>query len=246
MSTGEHDELLKYEGNTRIEDVLAQYDSFIVALVREHVCQDPTLVRAAVRDLEIDELAQLVRIKLWHALEEKEITYPKAYIRRIVHSEVVDMARRQKKPLQELPEDEEGEIYYGKILVTQSEGMTDPAEVVEEQEQAKDRMSEVADAVMKLPQRQRHAMICTLRDRIDDTLLLINAFKSHKCNVHEWQWPQKRKEKVLLQASLSYARHTLMRSISNSTALQDRYLPSRKRGRRKQFAIVGRGCQSCD
>ncbi|MBO0796656.1 MAG: sigma-70 family RNA polymerase sigma factor [Ktedonobacteraceae bacterium] len=244
MSTGEPDELLKYEGNTRIEDVLAQYDSFIVALVREQACQDPTLIRAAVRDLEIDDLAQLVRIKLWHALEEKEILYPKAYIRRIVHSEVVDMARRQKKPLQELPEDEEGEIYHGKILVTQSEGMIDPAEVVEEKEQARERMSEVAGIVLNLPKRQQHAMICTLRERIDDTLLLINAFKSHQCDVRQWQWPQMRKEKVLLQASLSYARHTLMQSISSGSALKDRYLPLRKRNKRKQLATAGRGSQS--
>src|SRR4051812_44128279 len=128
MSIGERDELLRYEENMHIEEVLMQYDGFIVAVVREHIGMDPTLIRAAVRDLEIDELIQMVRIKLWHALERKEITYPKAYIRRIVYSEIVDMTRRQKRPVQPLPEDEEGEIYCGKLLVSPGEGMADPAE----------------------------------------------------------------------------------------------------------------------
>src|SRR5713226_23335 len=134
MSTGEPDDLLRYEGKERIEKTLEQYDPFIVAQVRERVCQDPTLTRAAVRDLEIDDLTQLVRIKFWHALQEKEIIYPKAYIRRIVNSEIVDMMRRQKQLPSPLPEDEEGEIYSGKILVSPSDEMADPAVVVEQQE----------------------------------------------------------------------------------------------------------------
>src|SRR5690348_6594 len=98
--------------------------------------------------------------------------YPKAYIRRIVYSEIVDMTRRQKRPVQPLPEDEEGEIYSGKLLVSPSEGMADPAEVVEQREEVRGRMQEVVGVVLQLPTRQQHAMICTLQDRVDDPRLL--------------------------------------------------------------------------
>jgi len=240
MSTGGSDERSEH-----INETLEQYDAFIVAQVRERVCQDPALMRAVMRDLEIDDLAQLVRIKFWHALQEKEITYPKAYIRRIVNSEIVDMMRRLKLPLVALPEDEEGEIYCGKVLVSPSEGMADPAEVVEQQEAETCRMREVAEAVVKLPERQQHAMICTLGERVDNLLLLADSFEQCGCDMRRWEWPQMKREKVLLQASLSYARHGLMGFISDGQALQAQYLPSRGRGRRKRLAaaVIGKGCQ---
>jgi DNA-directed RNA polymerase specialized sigma24 family protein len=245
MSIGERDELLRYEENIRIEEILMQYDGFIIAVVREHIGLDPTLIRAAVRDLEIDELVQLVRIKLWHALERKEILYPKAYIRRIVYSEIVDMTRRQKRPVQPLPEDEEGEIYSGKLLVSPGEGMADPAEVVEQWEEVRGRMKEVVGVVLQLPARQRHAMICTLRDRVDDPQLLVDAFKQNKCEMQQWQWPQMRKEKILLQASLSYARHTVLCAVFSEQAHQMQYLLTQRRKRRKQMvATATEGCQN--
>jgi len=184
---------------------------------------------------------QLVRVKLWHALEKKEITYPKAYIRRIVYSEIVDMTRRQKWPVQPLPEDEEGEIYSGKLLVMLGEGMADPAEVIEQQEAVRGRMEEVVGIVLQLPARQRHAMICTLQDRVDDPRLLRDALQQNKCEMQ--QWPQMRKEKVLLQASLSYARRTLLRTIFREHISQMQYLLAQKRQRRKYtVATATRGC----
>ncbi len=240
MSTGRAD-----EQPASIEEILEQNDPFIVAHVRERVCQDPALMRAVTRDTEIDDLAQQVRIKFWHALEEKEITYPKAYIRRIVNSEIVDMMRRLKLPPVALPEDEEGEIYAGKVLVTPSEEMADPAEVVEQQEAVTCRMREVAGAVVKLPVRQQHAMICTLRDRVDNLLLLMDAFERQGYDLKRWEWPEMKREKVLLQASLSYARRSVTASIVDGQELQAQYLPSLRRGRRKLVskAVVGRGCQ---
>jgi RNA polymerase sigma factor (sigma-70 family) len=214
----------------RIEKTQEQYDAFIVAQVRERVRQNPTLMHAEVRDLEIDDLVQRVRIKFWLALQEKEIIYPKAYIRRIVHSEIVDRIRRQ-KPVLHLLEDQEGEIYCGEVLVSLGEEMTDPAYVVEQQEEVTSRMEEVVGAILKLPLYQRHVMICTLRDRVDDALLLADAFRQHGCDLRQWQWPQMRREKVLLQASLSSARHSIARSIKDGPALQNTFLP-RIRGTR--------------
>lgn len=218
------------------EKLLEQYDAFIIALVRERVCQDSALMRAAKRDQDVDDLAQRVRIKFWHALQEKEITYPKAFIRRIVHSEIVDMMRKQ-KPILALPEDEDGEIYCGEVLASSNEGMADPAEVVEQREMVTCRMREVASAVMKLPERQQHAMICTLRDRVDDLLLLMDAFGQHGYDLGQWQWPRMKREKVLLQASLSYARHNIAMTLTDGTTLQDTFLPRMKGVQTSQLIV---------
>jgi len=64
---------------------------------------------------------------------EKHIEYPKAYIRKIVNNEFNDILRRR-KPLLPLPTDEDGEIYMGNVILTESEGMSDPAHEFEQEE----------------------------------------------------------------------------------------------------------------
>lgn len=201
-----------HEGS--IDETLLEYDGYIVALARRCISQSAGSVNAAMLDLDADELAQMVRIKLWHVLEEREVVYLKPYIRRIINSEFIDMLRRR-KPTQPLPEDADGEISMGKIIAAASEGIADPAEVIEEQEEAEDRMEEIVDAVLELPRRQQHVMICTLRDRVDDPVPLIHALQSRQQDIHTWQWPQKKQDKQLLMASLSYARRNLAASLAS-------------------------------
>ncbi len=165
-------------------------------------------------DLDADELAQMVRIKLWHVLKDREVVYLKPYIRRIINSEFIDMLRRR-KPTQPLPEDIDGEISMGKVIAAASEGIADPAEVIEEQEEAECRMEEIVDAVLELPRRQQHVMICTMQDRVDDPVPLIHALQSRQQDIRAWQWPQKKQDKQLLMASLSYARRNLAASLAS-------------------------------
>ena len=235
MSTGKQCETSAPKGKLALEEILERYDPYISALVKERVSQNPKIARPAVLDLEIDELIQLVRIKFWHAQEEKEIIYPKAYIKRIVNSEFIDMVRRL-RPLQPLPEDQEGEIYRGKVLVTPGEEMFDPADVMEQREQVTGRIEEIVAAVLKLSQRQRHVMICSLRDHADDLARLTNAFKKRQTDIGLWQWPREKEKKQLLLASLSYARHNMTRSMSDGSTLHNRYLSPGKRN-----AYVARG-----
>src|SRR5258708_29267727 len=99
MRTTGQNTVSDHKGKAGVEETLAHYDSYIMALVRERIVQNPNIANGAVLDLEIDELAQQVRIKFWRALEEKEILYPKAYVKCVVNSEFIDMTRRR-KPVQ--------------------------------------------------------------------------------------------------------------------------------------------------
>ncbi len=200
-----------------IEEVLEQNEQFIISQARELMRRNSYIAHADVLDLEIDELVQCVRIKFWQALEEKrQIEYSRAYIKRIVYSEFIDMLRR-KKPQRSLPlpVDEEGELYQGNMLITSSEGMADPAEVVEQQVEAEICMSEVVDAVIRLPERQQRVMVCSLRDRVDNLTQFEDAFEKRHKNVDMLQWPVEKSEKLLLQASLSSARLNVLKCVKD-------------------------------
>ncbi len=195
------------EKETNIEVILSQYDSYLIRQVYDCMRLHPDIIRPEVLDLETDELVQRVRIKFWHALEDKHIEYPKTYIKRIVNSEFIDLVRRIKPHyMLELPVDEEGELYQGHMLITPSSGMADPSIEYEEQVAANERLQEIVDAVLTLPARQQHALICDMRERVDDLAALTKAFKERKADIEKWQWPQQKNEKLLLRASLAYAR----------------------------------------
>jgi DNA-directed RNA polymerase specialized sigma24 family protein len=190
-----------------IEAILVEYDQYLTRQVRDCIRSHSDVIRLEVLDLETDELVQRVRIKFWHALEDKHIDFPKTYIKRIVNSEFIDMVRRIKPNYTlDLPMDEEGEIYQGHMLITPSSGMADPSVEYEERVEAGERMQEIVDAVLTLPARQQQAIICDMRDRVDDLDALTKAFKKRKTAIEMWQWPQQKKEKTLLRASLNYAR----------------------------------------
>lgn len=202
---------------TEIEAVLAEYDPYLIRQVHDCMHLHADVIRAEVLDLETDELVQRVRIKFWHALEDKHIDFPKTYIKRIVNSEFIDMVRRLKPNYTlDLPVDDEGEIYQGHMLITPSTGMADPSIEYEERVEASERMQEIVDAVLTLPARQRQAMICDMRDRVDDLDALTNAFKKRKAVIEAWQWPQQKKEKTLLRASLNYARVKVNLQMNNA------------------------------
>jgi hypothetical protein len=71
------------ENQANIEAKLEEYDAYIVKQVQDRMHQHPHVVQMDVFDLETDELIQRVRIKFWHALQDKHIDYPKTYIKRM-------------------------------------------------------------------------------------------------------------------------------------------------------------------
>ncbi len=179
------------EKNTNIEAVLSQYDPYLIKQVHDRMHSHSDVIRPELLALETDELVQRARIKFWHALQDKHIEYPKTYLKHIVNSEFIDLVRRIKPHYTlDLPVDEEGELYQGHMLITPSLGMADPAIEYEEKVKVSERMQEVVDAVLALPARQQHALICDMRDRVDDLEALTNAFKNRKTTIEKWQWPQ--------------------------------------------------------
>lgn len=159
-----------------------------------------------------DELAQRVRIKLWLALEKRNITNHKAYIRSIVHSEVVDMIR-SKKSMLSLPLDEDGELLHYRFLASSSEEFLDPACVVEEAETMSELLARTAVAVHALPPCQQRAILCTLEDQVDDLALLTTVFREKQLEIGGLPWPVEKTESQRLRASLWVSRKKLRETL---------------------------------
>lgn len=189
-----------------VDAVLEQHDEYIVALARKNTPH--SVAPSEVLDLEIDELAQNSRIKLWLALQKRQITHPKSYIRCIVQTESVNMLRQHKLILP-LPVDEDGELDQGDLLILAGEGMQDPLDELEREEMIADYITKAVDDVLKLPARQQLAMICSLKERIDDVLLLIETFKDHQTDIEAVSWPEEKEEIQKIRASLSVAQKKL-------------------------------------
>jgi len=192
------------------ETTLQRFEWYIT-LCATHVLRTHTLrVPPEVADLEKDELIQRTRIKLWRILEKKHIDSPYTYIKRIVYSTFIDM-KRQQRAILPLPINEEE--YQASMTLLLTESTTDLAESIEQQFEASTRLEEVIQLVLALPTRQRLAMICSLKERVDDVIQLTASFKKHHVNIEPLHWPDEEVEKQALRASLTIARLKLARKI---------------------------------
>jgi hypothetical protein len=186
---------------------LEEYGPYIRTLAWQQFPRDITRP-----DLDVDDIVQNACIKLWRALQDDHIISIKGYIRSIVHSEIVDIARRHKFTLP-LPVDEDGELYQGDVIITQGEGMRDPAYEVEQKEFVAGCLADTADEVIRLPSCQQRAMICSLKDRVDDLLLLIETYQAHGIDIETVHWPEEKDERQKYRASLTVARKKLRASL---------------------------------
>jgi len=158
---------------------------------------------------EIEDLIQKVRIKLWLTLQRKLINNLKAYVRCIVFTEAIDMVRQYRSTLS-LPLDEDGELYHGSLIYGQSEGTQDPSYEIEQAEELDDAVQNIFEAIVRLPPRQQQAMICSLKDQIDDVCPIIDALRDRLIDVDKANWPEEKNELQSLRASLSVARKKLL------------------------------------
>jgi len=199
---------------TLIEEILEQVDSYIASLAWKNI--PLSIVPIEVVDLEVDELIQNVRIKLWAALKRQPLRNIKAYIKCIVQTEVVDMIRRH-KPTLPLLIDEDGELCQDKVVATHivySEGMQDPAYEFEQEEKFNDCVVRATEAVCELPARQRYALICSLKDKLDECLQLVASLKDRGQDIDEAKWPENKDDQQRLRASLSVSRKKLRTRIA--------------------------------
>src|SRR5690242_20412123 len=79
-------------GEGEIAELLEKLDTYIVHLARKRIPR--YTVRPGEHELEIDELAQQTRVKLWLALCKSDIANPAGYAGSIVSTEAVNMQRR--------------------------------------------------------------------------------------------------------------------------------------------------------
>jgi DNA-directed RNA polymerase specialized sigma24 family protein len=200
------------ESVSDVEEILVRFDSYIVILVRKKACGSSNIAHPDVLDLEIDEIIQRVRIKFWMALLTKEIEHHRAYIRTIVSNEFHDLGRRR-KPILSLPTDEDGELYLGNVLLSESEELVDPAIEFEKEEVMDGLLEFTAQVVTDLPPRMQRAMINHLNDQVDNLIRLTEAFEKRKVNIKTMKWPEDPADTKRLKASISPARHMIARRV---------------------------------
>jgi len=200
------------ENDSNIQEILVRFDPYIVMLVRNKASNSSNIARSEVLDLEIDEIIQSVRIQFWQALLKKKIEHHRAYLRSIVSNEFNDIGRRRKTPLP-LPIDEDGELYMGNVLLSESNELADPATAFEKEEELDNLMELTAQVVHDLPPRMKLAMINHLKDQVDNLILLTEAFEKYNVTIKTMKWPDDPVDSKRLKASLSPARHMISRRV---------------------------------
>jgi DNA-directed RNA polymerase specialized sigma24 family protein len=206
MGTFNSEDLSVYESDFDIDELLEEYDRYITALARKKIPRN--IIPPEMLSDEIDELAQKIRIKLWQISQKQQIIYPKAYLNCIAYTESVDMVRRYKSA-QNLFIRIACEPHPGNLKEEPCEGVEDLAEKLEQEEDIVEWLTRIAEEVCTLPPRQLHAMLCSLKDQIEDFIPLLDALSNRGVDIEEIHWPSEREEVRRLQVSLSIARKKL-------------------------------------
>jgi len=185
-------------GEIEIAELLEKLDKHIVNLARKRIPR--YTVRAGEHELEIDELAQQTRVKLWLALRKSDIANPAGYAGSIVYTEAVNMQRR----------------FRSMDIVSQRVGeqlrtneMQDPTLDIEQRESMKACVTIAAQAIRALPPCQRRAIICALKDARDDTFPLLAALQTLGIDVESVCWPEDKIAVQRMRASLTVSRKKL-------------------------------------
>ena len=196
-----------------IAKCLEEFDAYIIKQGEAFGRMYSYIAHPEVLDLEVKEIIQHVRIKLWEKLQQEHtINHHKSYIKTMIRNAFIDASRRQKKFAASLIIDEYGEIE-GRVLITQSDYLIDPASIVEQRIETDALVNNVVEAITHLPNRQQWAMVCFLREEVDDVSRLDSVFKRYKLNTAMMMWPCKIAEKQLLKASIPPARKGILKNL---------------------------------
>jgi RNA polymerase sigma factor (sigma-70 family) len=192
--------------NAEISEVLEKLEPYILSLAKHYIPRD--LIPIELIDMEIDEIAQITLIKLWHALSEERVQYIMPYTRTVVRNECINLIRKQQHKNYPLPLDNEGEISVN-FIIQPGQETQNPAEELEQREVLIEYTTRAVHLILKLPRRQRQAMIAALKERVADILLLQHIFSEHGVDITTETIIAGKKEKSRLQASLSIAQKKL-------------------------------------
>lgn len=189
-----------------LNESLQEYYWYTFQLVQKQVPRNCILPEELAD--EVHDLTQATLIRFWPKLISKNdlLISPKAYIRCIVHSQCVDLVRqRKRKQTFPFPLDQDGELYQGRALLMPSSDMLDPALEYER----KELITEVIEDVVKLPPKQRNAMICALKEEVGGTFPLVEAFEKYGMAIENINWPSDPIELHKLRSSLLAAQKKL-------------------------------------
>lgn len=217
MTLFDSEDLLRHESDLEFDVLVKPLIPYINALARKSVIRIFGYVDLWEHD--VDDIVQQTLIQLWLAYRRTSIGNIRAYARRIVHHETINVLRRRRPDIVlRLQRGDDGEVYLDNQLYAQSQDeASDPQRVVEQQEQRCELMTGVGEAVSDLPAHQRDAMICELREKIDEGLQFIEAALQKRGVDSNKDWPEGKREKQRLQASLSPARRKLKEMFETYT-----------------------------
>ena len=203
--------LSPYDSDSGSNEALEKYFPLILALARQEV-------PVSIGPVDSEDVAQEAFIKLLLSAKKQPIESPKAYIRKIVHTVKIDIARKYKPNLnQAFPTDENGEISEDSLSDVSGMGLNNPETLLEEEEAVEERMQEIVTAIATFHPRQRRATICTLRDRVDDLLQFVDALSTSGID-SEAQWPAPQPDRQRLQASYAPARRKIAQRMGVNLA----------------------------
>ncbi len=193
----------------RESDFLTLYTPYIQNLLRKKA--SPGL------EEDINDVTQEVLFTIWRKMMpgQDEIESLDAYVCSIVNSRWIDAARkRQRQPTLPLLE-EDGEPSQGVARRFSDESTGDPALEYER----KELIEEVIYEVTRLPLIQMKAMICMLRDEIENIFPLSEAFMKYRVDIRSIVWPDDSRERQSWLSSLSVARKKLRHTLKQRYTL---------------------------
>jgi hypothetical protein len=157
------------------EELVRQLDSYIIMRVTQKMQRNAKFMYTATFDLDVDEVIQQVRVKLWNAAQKQEIRNLKVHTACLISTTIVDLFRSHKR-ITSLPLYDEGEPYVGNLLIDLGQGLDDPSYEVDQEASIKELLGRVRHERVKFPPSQRFALLCALNERIDDPVLRQHLF----------------------------------------------------------------------
>lgn len=225
----------EHDSDPTLERVLEQQNSYIVARVAHHAYGNSTVGPSGNRGLDLDDLTQQVRIKLWMALRRRHIEHHRAYIRAIVQNEFNDIPRKPKQPLPLLTDDD-GELFMGDLVITEGSRAVNPEEAFIELEGFREMLDFLISCIAEMPPRQRRVLACSVYESFGERLDVIETFRRYSLDCNVYLWPEDEDDKKLLQASHAVARRNLAKKIqSKSAQCQQGRVPEKIKARASSF-----------
>lgn len=197
----------------RADVFLEEHDPCICNQARKYGYDRRGTVHPDVLDLEIDDLVQQIRIKVWLAWQKEHthIENPRAYIGRVAHNESITMLR-QSRQTTSLLEEEDDELYQCK-MISGTQLSLDPLQEIEQKETIAHYIDKTTNAVSALPDGQRQAMLCSLKDRVDDLSAWVESFKAYSLDIEAAQWPTEHDKRQSMKSLLTVARRKVRAKI---------------------------------